>query len=139
MNEAFQRLLDNVNHPDPETRIAALDAIGQWRAEHDDSELTRRALPRTTAALSDEVRDVRWAAAYALGAMGHVECVPALIGALWRSQGDPGLQLVIVKALGKIDCPDAIPALEALTASCGSRCVRVAATRSLARLNRAAA
>ena len=62
-----------------------------------------------------------------------------LIGALWRSQGDPGLQLVIVKALGKIDCPDAIPALEALTASCGSRCVRVAATRSLARLNRAAA
>lgn len=134
MNEDFQRLLTDITHPDSNVRIAALDAIGQWDATHDTDGLSASAVPHVVTALSDAERDVRWAAAYALGALGYADGIPALLDGLEAANGDDGLRLVIVKALGKIGSLEAAATLESLARARESRCLRAAASRSLARL-----
>lgn len=132
----FQSHLHNLTHPDPATRVAALDAIGQWGAEHAD-DLPFEALARVVFTLADPDRDVRWAAAYAVGAIGEPSVTPVLLASLDAAyaDGDTGLTLVIVKALGKLASPEALDTLRDLAASAATECVRVAAGQSIARLD----
>lgn len=134
MNPEFQHLLDDTTHADPTVRIAALDAIGQWSAMNEDHGESAQAVPHVAAALHDPDRDVRWAAAYALGALGLAEAAGPLLDALNNVNGDDGLKLVIVKALGKVENRDAVDALAEIEHSTSSRCLRAAAVRSLARI-----
>jgi len=135
LNLTFQSHLHNLTHPDPSARAAALDAIGQWGAEHED-DLPLRALPQVALALADPARDVRWAGAYALGAIGDPSAAPLLLAAFDAAyaDGDTGLTLVVVKALGKLASPDALSALHDLAESAATECVRVAAGRAVARI-----
>lgn len=135
MNADFQRLFSNLDDPDSAVRAAALDAIGQWDATHDGADTRAAVAPVGEVLRHDPDRDVRWAAAYALGALGYAEGAPALLDALGEADatGDGGLRLVIVKALGKTGSAEALPVLEAL-AHGESPCLRAAAQRALARL-----
>lgn len=135
VNLEFQSHLHNLSHPDPAARVAAIDAIGQWGAENDD-DLPRQALPQIALALADADRDVRWAAAYALGAIGDPVASPLLLAALDAAyaDGDTGLTLVLIKSLGKLASSDALAALDQLAATAATRCVRVAAERAIARV-----
>ncbi|HLV44579.1 MAG TPA: HEAT repeat domain-containing protein [Aggregatilineales bacterium] len=135
MNTGFQQLISNLDHPDATVRVAALDAIGQWDATHDGTDTRAAVAPVGEVLRRDPDADARWAAAYALGALGYAEGAPALLAALDEAEsgGDGGLRLVIVKALGKTGSAEALPALEALAHS-DSPCLRAAAQRALARL-----
>jgi HEAT repeat protein len=132
----FQSYLHNLTDPDPAIRAAALDAIGQWGAENAD-DLPFQALAQVVFTLADPDRDVRWAAAYAVGAIGEPSVTPVLLASLDAAyaDGDTGLTLVIVKALGKLASPDALSTLRELAESAATECVRVAARRSIARVD----
>jgi HEAT repeat protein len=132
----FQSHLHNLTHPNPSVRVAALDAIGQWGAEHDD-DLPFEALARVVFTLADPDRDVRWAAAYAVGAIGEPSATPVLLASLDAAyaDGDTGLTLVIVKALSKLASPDALTTLRDLATAAPTECVRTAAKRAIARVD----
>jgi HEAT repeat protein len=133
----IDRLLASLDDPDPARRVAAIDALGQWDATHQTGDLSARAVQRVAAALGDPWRDVRWSAAYALGALGYAGGVPALLDLLAADDpaGDTGLRLVAIKALGKIGDGLAAPVLLALAASSESPCLRTAARRALDRIS----
>jgi HEAT repeat protein len=139
MNTEIQRLIENLRAPDADTRVAAADALGQYGALHADASGLSAAVPSLLAALGDDSRDVRWSAAYALGAIGEAAGVPGLLALLADPGTEGGLRLVAIKALGKIGAADAAPALIAILRDGESRCLRVAAARSLVRIGTAEA
>jgi len=135
MNLDITRLLAELCDSDPTTRAAAADALGQFSAEHGDlSDLHERGIPALIAALSDDHREVRWAAAYALGVLGDPAVIAPLTALYDRSSDDNGLRLVIVKALGKTQQPTAVPSLIATLHATDSICIRTASARSLKRI-----
>ncbi len=134
MDAEFQQYLDDLSHPDPDRRIAALDEIGQWDATHAPAGEPAHIAGRVAALLHDPVRAVRWEAAYALGAIADEAGTAPLIAALDDTGGDLGLALVIVKALGKIGGEAAAQALTSVQSGAETRCMRVGAERALARM-----
>jgi HEAT repeat protein len=135
MNSVIARLLADLDDPDPIIRAAAADALGQFSAEHGDlDDLHEHGVPALIAALDDEHREVRWAAAYALGVLGDPLVIAPLTALYDRSSDDDGLRLVIVKALGKTQQPTAVPTLITTLRSADSRCIRTASARSLRRI-----
>lgn len=135
MSAEFQHLLNNLHAPDPETRVAAADAIGQYEAMHDDPDgLVKSAIPHLVALLHDPNRDVRWSAAYALGAIGDAAAIPALTDVYRRADGDRGLQLVIVKSLGKINDATVVQLLHEIMKTAKTDYLRTAATHTLRRI-----
>lgn len=127
-------LLEQLTDPDPAVRVAALAEIGQWDTDTEDPALVERAVSCAAAALQDSARAVRWEAAYALGALAHPAGIAPLEAALSRAaaDGDTGLQLVIVKALGKIGTAEAIPTLRMMQQA-DTPCLQVAARLALRR------
>jgi HEAT repeat protein len=106
--QALPALVKAAEDDDPDLRLSAVKVLGQIRGE------PVLSLPALCSALrDDEDRDVRWAAALALGEYGEVAApvVPELIAAL----GDDDVQVRVgaATALGKIG-PMAITALPAL-------------------------
>lgn len=138
MNPDIQELIEQLNENDPAQRIAACDALGQFAASHADVRgLHEHGIPAIEGVLRDDpIREVRWAAAYALGALGDASAIPALEAAYQRAGDDTGLRLVIVKALGKTEHDDAINGLATILhdSKTKSRCLRVAAARALGRI-----
>lgn len=135
MNPDIIRLLANLRDPDPTVRATAADALGQFSAEHGDlSDLHEYGVPALIASLNDDHREVRWAAAYALGVLGDPLVIAPLTALYDRSSDDDGLRLVIVKALGKTQQPTAVPTLITTLRSADSRCIRTASARSLRRI-----
>ncbi len=135
MHPDLLRLIDSLDDPAPAARAAAAEAIGQWEAANPPAEGIEHALPLLAAALrEDPAREVRWSAAYALGALGRPLAVPALVDACQQADGDSGLRLVIVKALGKIGDARAAPLLLDIHHTATSACLRAASARALARL-----
>lgn len=108
-NIKFDDLITQLRSPDPDMRVAAADGLGQYAAFHEDTSMLPTAIPYLVEALQDPVRSVRLAAAYSLGAMGGTAAVPALLDALRVSESDRGMQLVIIKALGKTHDVLAVP------------------------------
>src|SRR5688572_16464548 len=103
VNPEIQRLIAAMADADPDARLEAVSALGQFSAYHDDIRgLETQGIPALIAILrADLERDLRLAAAYALGAIG----MPGAVAALWdvyQTTDDQGLRLVIVKGLGKI-------------------------------------
>ena len=97
-------------------------------------DLHEHGVPALIASLNDDVREVRWAAAYALGVLGDPSVIAPLTMLYDRSSDDNGLRLVIVKALGKTKQPMAVPTLIPILHSADSRCIRTASARSLKRI-----
>jgi HEAT repeat protein len=135
-NPQILRLVEALTAPDTEARIEAASALGQFGAENEDTTgLIEMGVPALSAALlADSVREVRWAAAYALGALADASAIPALWEAYRAAARDPGLRLIIVKALGKIGHPSTIPPLMAEMQGAESRCIRAAAAKALSRI-----
>ncbi len=134
MEDDFNQILLNLNSPDPEVRVAAIDLIGQYGALYDDEGQSSSAVPQVSRALlTDESRAVRWSAAYALGAIGETAGLASLIEALGRAEadGDIGLQIVILKALGKIGGSEAVVALESMLGRAKIACLQVSTQRAL--------
>ncbi len=135
MNPDIAQLLADLDSPDPTTRAAAADALGQFSAAHGDlADLHEYGIPALIACLDDNQREVRWAAAYALGVLGDPSVIPPLTALYDRSSDDNGLRLVIVKALGKTQQPTAVPILITTLRATDSRCIRTASARSLKRI-----
>jgi HEAT repeat protein len=106
--QALPALVKAAEDDDPDLRLSAVKVLGQIQGE---PVLT---LPALCSALRDDKdRDVRWAAALALGEYGEVAApvVPELIGAL--ADDDVQVRVGAATALGKIG-PKAITALPAL-------------------------
>src|SRR5574341_148785 len=122
-----------LSDPDPDRRVEAASALGQYAATHTDLTGIETAAPALVRRLDDPEREVRMAAAYALGALGDPAGIEDLVAALNRTD-DTGLRLVIVKALGKIGDAAAIPTLDQLARSEESRCLTVAAHKALGRI-----
>jgi|GEM_PF-1075766 len=138
INPVIQHLIDQLTYPDPETRIAAADALGQFAASNEDTRgLIEYGVPALANSLHDPDRDVRWAAAYALGALGDGSTIPPLENAYRAAGDDTGLRLVIVKALGKTHHRDALPTLIDIQHTADSRCLKVAASKAVARIDMA--
>lgn len=139
MNSEIQHLINQLNEADSARRIAACDALGQFAASHSDTHgLLEHGIPAIVSLLcSDPIREVRWAAAYALGALGDASAIPALEAAYHRAADDAGLRLVIVKALGKTEHQDAAARLAAILHESQSRCLTAAAAKALQRINAA--
>ena len=134
MDTDIHRLIENLGAPDPDARVAAAAALGQYGALHEDASGLSAAVPELLAALGDESREVRWSAAYALGAIGEAAGVPSLLALLADPGTEGGLRLVAVKALGKIGAADAAPALIDALNKGGSRCLAAVTLRALARI-----
>ncbi|MGF1505773.1 MAG: HEAT repeat domain-containing protein [Chloroflexi bacterium] len=124
---------DSLTDPDPQVRIAAVEAVGQ-RASHEKTPDYSADLPILHEMLrTDPDRDVRRSTAYALGAIGKAESVPVLVEAY--TTADQGLRLVIVKSLGKIGV--LVPLLDELAAFGSTLCLRTAAQRAVDRIEAA--
>lgn len=138
MTPKIDDLIADLHHPDPEVRIAAADALGQYPSLLPDYDPTaiiraRGAIPVLAEVLhTDPTRDVRKAAAYALGGLGDPAAVHTLSAALTTYAKDTGLRLVIVKALGKLGV-EAVPALQPLLDDTESLCIQTATQRALER------
>lgn len=135
-NPQILRLVETLRAPDADTRIEAASALGQFGAEHEDTiGLAEIGVPALIdVLLADPVREARWAAAYALGALGDESAISPLWAAYRANEKDTGLRLVIVKALGKIGHPSTIPQLMAEMQGAESRCIRAAAAKALSRI-----
>ncbi|MCC6213385.1 MAG: HEAT repeat domain-containing protein [Polyangiaceae bacterium] len=95
-------LSDNVDAGLRRTCAQMLGAIGD-----------RAALPTLQAALEDWDATVRDAAAAALARLGDPSSVDALAKALTRADEEPWVQASIVRSLGSISSPKAVPILRA--------------------------
>src|SRR5574341_528255 len=138
MNPDIQRLIDQLHDPDVEARIRAAAALGQFGASNEDTTgLETHGMAALIEALKDPERDVRWEAAYALGALGEPRAVSALIDAYERYADDSGLRLVIVKGLGKIADPEALPHLLGVLRHAPSLCLQTASAKALERVGTA--
>ncbi len=134
----FERLLAALSAPDEQARANAAIELAEFGAydEPMTPAMTAQAVAALIPALSDPTREVRRAAAYALGALADPGGVAPLAAALEEAarSGDGGLRLVIVKALGKIGSPAGIPALRRTLDHESTACIRAAADRALARI-----
>jgi HEAT repeat protein len=107
-SQALPALVKAAENDDPDLRLSAVKVLGQIQGE------PVLSLPTLCSALCDDKdRDVRWAAALALGEYGEVAApvVPELIAAL--ADDDVQVRVGAATALGKIG-PKAITALPAL-------------------------
>jgi HEAT repeat protein len=86
---AVPHLIRLVQHPDLNVAQAAIDALGKLRAQS-------AAAPIEAMLEADPW--LRFAAAHALGEIGH----PGSVHALMRAAGDPGISDLAIEALGKI-------------------------------------
>ncbi|MBN1310538.1 MAG: HEAT repeat domain-containing protein [Anaerolineae bacterium] len=128
-------LIVGLHSPDPDARLAAASGLGQYGALNRDVVALPDAVPHLIELLAgDPTREVRLNATYALGAIGQPEAVPALIDVLHQSGNDLVMQLVIVKALGKIGDPMATEILLEMSRKSTSRCICVAAAKTLERI-----
>lgn len=135
MNPEIQRLIDQLHDPDTATRVRAAAALGQFGAANEDTTgLADHGLAALIEALDDPERDVRWEAVYALGALGETAALPALLDAYARWPHDSGLRLVIIKGLGKLGHPDAVPHLTQTLRGSDSLCMQVASRKALERI-----
>jgi HEAT repeat protein len=136
MNPDIQQLIDQLDENEPAARVAACNALGQFGATNADTRgLLEHGIPAIERILRDDpIREVRWAAAYALGALGDAEAIPALEAAYQQAADDTGLRLVIVKALGKTGHSDAVVGLRDKMREGESRCIRAAAAKALERI-----
>ncbi|GAB4480045.1 MAG: hypothetical protein Kow00124_26350 [Anaerolineae bacterium] len=134
----FERMLAALAAADEKARANAAIELAEFGAydEPMTPAMTLQAVAALIPALADPAREVRWAAAYALGALQDPGGVAPLAAALEEaaSSGDGGLQLVIVKALGKIGNPAGIPALRRMLDHEPTACIRAAADRALTRI-----
>ena len=86
---AVPHLIRLVQHPDLNVAQAAIDALGKLRAQS-------AAAPIEAMLEADPW--LRFAAAHALGEIGH----PGSVHALMRAAGDPGISELAIEALGKV-------------------------------------
>jgi HEAT repeat protein len=135
INPEIQRLVAGLADIDPEARLEAVSALGQYGASNEDLRgLDTHGIPALIDVLNaDPVRELRVAAAYALGAIGMPAAVPALREMLATTE-DQGLRLVIVKGLGKIVDGASVDVLSTALHTGESRCIRAAALKALQRI-----
>jgi HEAT repeat protein len=128
-------LIADLQSLSPDMRLAAASGLGQYGALNKDVSALPSAVPHLIELLrGDPVREIRSTAAYSLGAIGEPEAVPALIEALRKSGHDQGMQLVIVKALGKIGDSLAVEPLIEMMRVSTNRCISVVAVKALERI-----
>ncbi len=125
--ESVSLLVPVLNHIDQRVRVATVRAMAKVGGEEGQINLTR--------ALRDESRDVREAAAMAVGHLRAERALRPLLGLLDREK-DEEFQLVLIRSLGQLGALDAVPHLEK-RATGGllfkpSKAVRIAAYRALA-------
>ncbi len=116
-----------LTHEDPRVRVAALRAVTDLA----DTE----SLPkiRTTLAAKDEDIRVRREAATALAKLAGAEAVDDLVAV----GDDSGLAMVVVRRLGAIGSPDALPWLKQVERKHYNRFLRRAATGAIAAIEKA--
>jgi len=101
VREEAERLLPQLDDPQPELREAAAEALGRIGSFE--------AVPALIRRLDDSERRVRWAAAGALGQIGSADAVPALIALL--EDLDAGTREAAAQALGEIGSGQAVQEL----------------------------
>lgn len=130
--ETIRQIVADLADPDADIRLRAIDIVSQWYYE--DRAVVEATLPHIVALLSDEDRAVRISAAYTVGEVGGPPSAPHLLGALDNATGDRGLQLVIVKAMGRVNQADVTQRLAYIFHLTDSRCLRVAARKAIERI-----
>jgi HEAT repeat protein len=130
--ETIRQIVADLADSDPDIRLRAIDLVSQWYYE--DRTVVETTLPHIVALLSDEDRAVRISAAYTVGEVGGPEVAPILLGALDSATGDRGLQLVIIKVMGRVNQPDVAQRLAYVFHLTDSRCLRVAARKAIERI-----
>jgi hypothetical protein len=140
MNPEIQRLIEGIATSDSEMRLEAVSALGQYGASSEDLRgLDTHGIPALISVLrADPDRELRVAAAYALGAIGMADAVTAL-NEVYQTTNDQGLRLVIVKGLGKIADSTSVDVLGVALRTADSRCIRAAALKALQRIGTPAA
>ncbi len=128
----FEAALRDLGSQDPRVRAAAADALG----DTPESEDRARARVGLEGVLADARFEVRCAAALALGDLGELEAITALLALL--DDAHPEARQAAVMALGKLGNPAAFAPL-ALALTDGPADVRFQAARSLAELDPARA
>src|SRR5688572_19022620 len=80
MNPEIERLIDGLANPDADVRLEAVSALGQYGASNEDLRgLESHGIPALIDVLRDDPeRELRVAAAYALGAIGMPGAISAL-------------------------------------------------------------
>lgn len=91
-------LIDWLNDPVADARVAAAEALGVLRESRAEATLIR--------ALGDNDAKVRMAAAVALGKLGSAEALTPLLGRL--DDADPGVRLATTRALGALQDPQVL-------------------------------
>ena len=128
----IRQIVADLTDPDPENRLRAIDLVSQWY--YDDRGVVEAALPHIVGLLADPDRAVRISAAYTVGEIGGPPAAADLLGALDQATGDRGAQLVIVKAMGKVNHPEVAQRLAYIFHLTESRCLRVAARKAIERI-----
>jgi len=130
--ETRRQLIADLADANPENRLRAIDLVSQWYYE--DRAVVEEALPHIVALLADPERAVRISAAYTVGEVGGPPVAADLLGALDSASADRSLQLVIVKAMGKVNHPEIAERLAYIFHLTQSRCLRVAARKAIERI-----
>lgn len=130
--ETIAQIVADLGDRDPDVRLRAIDLVSQWYYE--DRAVIEVALPHIIPLMADEDRSVRISASYTVGEVGRPVEAPALLEALERASADRGVQLVIIKAMGRINQKDITQRLAYIFHMTDSRCLRVAARKALERI-----